>query len=111
MEFSAAASQTCRSIQVTAHAGRWRYERRQRLKVEEAPTITKIPVLPISLCRRAAVARGVDRPRAPEDGAAALASPTTSAPAPQKFTSSEIGLVNQAYLRCDRKNSRRDVSR
>jgi len=55
--------------------------------VEEAPTITKIPVLPISYADAQPLLVALTGRVAPEDGAAALASPTTSAPAPQKFTS------------------------
>jgi len=74
----------------------------KRLKVKKLPTITKIPVLPISYADAQPLLVALTGRVAPEGWRGGLGITYHVGPGAAKSSpQSEIGLVNQAYLRCD----------
>ena len=111
MACSAAASRTCRfipAIRLTPGVGATKDAK--RLKIEDAPTITKIPVLPISYADAQPLLEALTGRVAPPTVARRLGHHLSRGARRRKSASEgEIQLGHQTRLRRDRENSRRDV--
>ena len=95
----------------SAHAGRWRDEGCEALAVNEAPTLTKIPVLPISYGDAQPLLAALGGPVVPSSWRGGLRSRTASARVPHACISAQVRLGPQDAVRRHRKAPRNDRSR